>query len=521
MKEDRAITKPSVLLIKLPPWDINFPPLGIAYLSVYMEKKGIEAKVLDLNLEIYKNVDSSIREAWKNNNYFYWQTDKLANEFEGVVSWVVEKILSFNATVIGFSMTISSRKLFKIIIGRLKAKAPDKVIVLGGPFTAWKEFRNSLDEYKKFVDYFVIGDGELPLYQIMQHVGSGMGNGDIQLNGDFLKWRDDPSDISICIQGPKVLKLDEIPYPTYNGFDMDSYLDKGLISILGSRGCIRKCSFCNDTVMWGKPFRHRSPENIVEEMKYCISKYGTVIFKFDDLMLNGSLNFLSRLSELLIKEDLRARDDVYQHVEWHGQIAVRKDMDLPLFKKMRKSGFKVSNIGVESFSNNVLRLMNKGYTADDAVRFIAYQKEADIETQINIIVGFPGETEKDFKETLDYLHKASPVIDYVGSVSTCGVGPGSELHDNPEKFNIDIKDSFLWYSKDGENDIYVRMRRYKRLLDFLKKENIPILNVSQLASMELFIKEEKKKRGVLKNRRLSLWKNLFKRIKAKQEASRH
>jgi radical SAM superfamily enzyme YgiQ (UPF0313 family) len=483
-------SKANILLVKLPPWEVSFPPLGIAYLSAYLEKQGMEAKVLDLNLEIYKNASPEMREAWKNNDYFYWQTDKMKSEFEGTISWMVDEILRFDTAVIGFSLTVSSCKLFNEIIVRLKSKAPDKIILVGGPFTAWKEFRNSFNVNNSLIEYYVVGEGELPLYHIMRHINNGGKNNDISLPEGFFVWKDQPSDHAKCVQGPGISNLDEIPFPTYNGFDMDSYIDKRFISILGGRGCVRKCSFCNDTVMWGKPFRSRSPENVIEEMKYCVNKHNTQIFKFSDLMLNGSVNFVTRLSELLIRENLKAYwFNAYLSTEWHGQIAVRKDMGLLLFKKMRQSGFTVSNIGVESFSNKVLKLMNKGYTADEAVQFLRYQKDAGIEVQINTIVGFPGETEDDFKENMDYLGKAAPYIDYVASISTCGIGPGSELHANPEKFNIDIKDHFYWYSKDGKNDIYIRMERYKRLLDFFKRENIRTLGVSELGSMELLLNE--------------------------------
>ncbi|MCX5692598.1 MAG: radical SAM protein [Candidatus Omnitrophica bacterium] len=482
-------SKSSILLVKLPPWEVNFPPLGVAYLSAYLERHDMEVKVLDLNLEIYKNISPEIRDAWKNNDYFYWQTDKMRGEFENMISWIVDRILSFETKVVGFSMTISSCNLFKDIIVKLKNASPEKIVVVGGPFTAWKEFRGSLGINKNFVEYFVIGEGEVALHQILRHINRNGEHADIKLPEGFLVWKDDPSDYTVCVQGPAILKLDEIPFPTYNGFDIDSY-DRRFISILGSRGCVRRCSFCNDTVMWGKPFRLRSPENIVEEMKYCVNKYKTEVFKFCDLMLNGSIDFITRLSELLIKEDLRVYGPgSYPRVVWHGQVAVRKDMDFSLFKKMMESGFTVASVGVESFSNKVLRLMNKGYVADEAVQFLRYHKEAGIEVQINTIVGFPGETEDDLKETMDYIKKASPYIDYVASISTCGVGPGSDLYTDPEKFNIDIKDHFYWYTKDGKNDIYIRMQRYKRLLDFLKKENIRILGVSELDSMEQLLKE--------------------------------
>lgn len=486
--------KPDILLVKMPPWEINLPPLGIACLSSYLERQGVDVKILDLNIEIYKSLSSETRDAWKDNDFFYWQTDKMMKEFRDSISWIIEKILSFDTAVIGFSLTVSSCKLFNEVIAGLKDKAPDKIIVVGGPFTAWRDFRNGFDINKDLIDYFVIGEGELPLYQIMRHINSGGKNDDMPVFDGFSAWKDSPPDYTVCMQGPRIAGLDDIPFPTYSGFDMDSYTDKRFISILAGRGCIRSCSFCNDTVMWGKPFRIRSAENVIEEMKYCLDKYNTQIFKFSDLILNGSIAFVDRFSGMLIKEGLKSYQfNTYLDIEWHGQIAVRKGMDITLFRKMRKSGFKVANIGVESFSDNVLRLMNKGYNADDAVKFLRYQKESGIEVQINMIVGFPGETEDDFKENQDYLLKAAPYIDYVGSISTCGVSPGSELFRDPEKFNIDIKDHFYWHTKDGKNDIYIRMERYKRLLDFLKSKNIRTLGVSELDSMQQLLREREEK----------------------------
>ena len=112
--------KTNILLIKLPPWEANFPPQGIAYLSAYLEKEDIDVKILDLNLEVYKGVIPEIKEAWKNNDCFYWQTDKMMTEFERAISWMVNRILSFDTQVIGFSLTVSSCKLFNAIITSLK-----------------------------------------------------------------------------------------------------------------------------------------------------------------------------------------------------------------------------------------------------------------------------------------------------------------------------------------------------------------------------------------------------------------
>ncbi len=479
----------SITFVQLPPWDITMPPQGIACLAGVARAKGIKVKIIDFNIELYKVASPEMRKAWDDNDYFYWQTDKMKKDLKNRLPWMLGKILECDTEWVGFSLNVSSFPIFKDIAPELKKRAHDKRIVIGGPFTAWRKFRNNLNEIKNFIDYIVVGEGERAILGILSPDGV---NSVISTEGGFEAWKDNAGDYSVCVKGRGGNDPDDIPFPSYDGFDLESYKIHEHISLLGSRGCIRQCSFCSDSVMWGKPCRFRSTESVVNEIKNYIEKYHKCIFYFNDLMLNASTKFVEELSEALSSEDFRFFQYEKSVVsQWRGQIGVRKNIKPDLFKKMRESGFTVTCVGVESFSDNVLRLMNKGYTAQDAVDFLRKGKEAGVEMQINMIVGFPGETEGDFNANLKHLEKAAPYIDYVCSISTCGTPVGSLLETDPDKFDIDLSDNFMWKTRDGKNDIHVRVDRMKRLVQFLKDRKIPTMGVSETDSIESFIKEYK------------------------------
>ena len=102
----------------------------------------------------------------------------------------------------------------------------------------------------------------------------------------------------------------------------------------------------------------------------------------------GAISVLKELADYLINARL--------NVHWSVQGVVRPDMDLDFLRRLKKSGLDGITYGVESFSENVLKKMKKKYTFEDIKKVLKNTKKADINTYINLIVGFPNETEEDF-----------------------------------------------------------------------------------------------------------------------------
>src|SRR3989338_1549634 len=412
---------PQILLVEMPPWDPRTVPLGIAYLATYLKAKGIGAKVFDLNIHMYNLESDEKKKGWGNEDYHWWKSAKLSERYLLIFEQLSKEILSLNSKLIGFSTTLPSIPFLNNLLPHIKHNSPDTVVVVGGPGTFFLEARKEFD--KNLIDYFVIGDGEIALYELLSGLDDS-GKLSLSINSSCKAWKDNPSEKVTCISTPRIMDLDSVPFPTFEEFDLSLYTEGSnhidfTLPIIFSKGCNRRCTFCSDRVL-SYPYRCRKSGNVVKEMNAHLKQYGNIrCFRINDLSLNANLRFLNEVCELIIANHIQ--------VKWYGQAQVRPDMGVELLSKMKKSGCRQIDLGLESFSDHVLSMMRKGYTSAEAAQFLKATKEAGIENNILLIVGYPGETEEDFKFTLECIKQNAKYIDRIGSLNICGMPIGSEL----------------------------------------------------------------------------------------------
>ena len=460
---------PQILLVELPPWDPRTVPLGIAYLVTYLKSKGIGAKAFDLNIEMYNSLSDERKKGWGNEDFHWWQSGGLQERYMLMFDRFVDRILSFETRVIGFSATLPSIPFLDHLLKRLKNKSPDKIIIVGGPATFFRETRMT-DFDRDLVDYFVIGDGEIALSELLINLND---NGKLSLptRTQCKVWKDNLLERVICIQTPKIMDLDSIPPPTFEEFDLSLYIEGAknthfTLPIIFSKGCTRRCTFCSDRVL-SYPYRCRKAENVVKEISMHLKRYNNIYsFRLNDLSFNANLRFIDELCDRIIAEDIR--------VKWYGQAQVRPEMGIDLLSKMKRAGYRQFDLGLESLCDHVLSMMRKGYTSLEAIRFLKAAKEAGIETNILLIVGYPGETEEDFKINLENIKQNAKYIDRIGSLNICGMPVGSELRSHPGKHNFLFPPHSDWVTADYTNTYEVRKRRYNEVIRCCNELNIPV-----------------------------------------------
>jgi radical SAM superfamily enzyme YgiQ (UPF0313 family) len=261
-----------------------------------------------------------------------------------------------------------------------------------------------------------------------------------------------------CNDIEPIENLNSLPFADYSDFNLDEYTFREL-PISTSRGCINRCAFCSESGVW-KRFRSRSAENIFEEIRYQLAKYPYIrSFFFNDSLINGNIKVLNKLCELLIKERVR--------ILWGGQGMIREEMTKEFIAKMRKAGFSHVSYGLESASPRILKMMGKRFTPQLAEEVIRNTKRAGVHTYVNIIIGFPGETEEDRIMTADFLRRNKRFIDEI-FFHPLVVSRGSHLYQNRDTFGIDFENEFnpnTWYSTKEENTLQERLE----WLDFYKR----------------------------------------------------
>lgn len=463
-----------IVLINCPPWGVVMPPLGIAYLSAYLKSKDLPVDIFDLNLKLYEQADAA--------QQLFWQLDEInrikpVNIAENIFKAFENHIDRFIVTlseykIIGFSANNLISAIFVgFIAEKIKSKYQDKVIIIGGPgiFHSWD--RQAIT--KEYIDYFIIGEGEQALEKFLKEFSLNQSPDYLCSKVPGLLYAKESANIRYLPWQP-VKDLNSLAYPTFEEFDLTRYNKNSKyhpLPMLMSRGCINQCSYCIDWYICSG-FRMKKPEQIISEMKYLKQRYNITHIEFNDLLCNGNLHALDKLCGLLKQEAL--------NLTWISYAAIRKNMTQELLDDMKQAGCNSLCYGIESGSDKILAKMNKHYSSADAQAVIRKTFKAGIQVSLNIIVGFPGETEADFKQTIDFIQRNSQYIAQVTNVSSFVLMPGSDVGIYPRRFGVTFLDPLDPGKWTDENNLTQteRNQRVKHVCDALKELKIKNLIVN-------------------------------------------
>lgn len=457
----------------MPRLELRAPITAPAILKATVEAHGFKAYCYDLNLDLWLNVDTEQHgNVWFDTDLTFRYEDKFDDFWDEVIHehslrWI-EKIKSKNPKWIGMTIFSQRSKWITIRMCKLiREKFPNIKIVVGGPFAE----HTGPNVYKKgLADAYVVGEGEQAIVSILQ------GNFEVPgVNGYPPEQIDD---------------LDTIPIPDYSDFHIDKYpktwsdprikddnkMGTDFVYITGSRGCVRKCSFCDIQSVWPK-FRYRSGASIAKEMQVQNAAYGSRRFLFTDSLLNGSVKQLKDICTTLI--DYRDKG-MMKPVLWQGQFIARPQhqMDEETYALMAEAGLKFVSIGVESGSEKVRDDMKKMFN-DEAMDFTFRMcAKYGIEMAWLMMVGYPTEDEAEFQKTLDMLDKYNWINEgkLVRSVAlgpTLDIVPGSPLFWNQKELGITWDQNDHWVYKDNTRE--VRIRRWLRLKEKCLELGYPVV----------------------------------------------
>lgn len=446
-----------ICLVRCPCINLSYPPpIGLAYINSFLRRANHEVVVFDLNVELFHCIKEEGRKRWNvpDSPDLIKLSEEIISDYPGLVNEYVRKIVKTEATIIGFSVWDSNVSFSLKIAKEIKRLNRKIFIMFGGPecFPRWSG--NSLIK-EDCVDVVVYGDGEEIVKDIIDSLEY---KGEIGFHkGTIVKGA---SGIIDCGRRDPVRALDTLPFPDFDNFPLDKYLTKELF-IEFNRGCKRRCAYCS-AVGTLLQYRWRSASSIYEEIVYQVNKYPHIDkFHVASPALNSNLKQLSELCDLITENGLKIR--------WSGFAVIDKNMDLNLLKKMNRAGCFGLNFGIESGSQNTINKMYKDYKVEDAEQNMRDAYRLGIEVMVNFIVGFPGETEDDFRQTLDFISRNQRYISYVGSLRSCWVEPYAYMYDHPAEFGIitEITNSgpYLWSCR--ENNYEMRKLREAKLREFV------------------------------------------------------
>jgi radical SAM superfamily enzyme YgiQ (UPF0313 family) len=260
--------------------------------------------------------------------------------------------------------------------------------------------------------------------------------------------------------------------PNYDDIDWGRYksLDFKTIYITGSRGCVKRCTFCNVYEIWPE-YKFRSAESITNEIVYLTKKYHRRTFKFTDSLINGSMKAYRQLLLNLIEHKKE-----YPEFIWKSQWIIRSKTQSPEqdYELMSNSGCDDLEIGLESFSEDIRFHMGKKFTNEDMWWCLDMLKKYNIPATLLMITGYPIETEKHHKHTLKLIKK----LYQEGYVKNSSGKTMIFFSFTPMLLSNTIYDMYKneldyyhneieWKYKDNTRE--VRLRRYAEILNLISK----------------------------------------------------
>ncbi len=340
-----------------------FPPLGIAYLAGQLKQLGIPVTVADCTFETFDRA--------------------------------IVRIAESRPAIIGFSIMVTmSRNAFDLL-EELRKRLPETLFIAGGPLPSV----NPVMFGERF-DVVFCGecDGTFPRF-----CRDYLAAGGTPHNPKIL----DPADYpglyihngkrvisSPPVHNPSAV-LDNLPIPDRSGFDHRQYKaaieqNTGLVqtSLIVTRGCPFSCDFCSRPV-WGDLFRKPLIEKVFLEIEEIRSLGYQCLWIADDCFTLDT-DYLKAFCNEMIRRNVPVR--------W--TCLSRIDRLIPeLVGLMKNAGCIRVYLGLESGSDETLRLMNKQTTVEQGIHAVRLFSDAGIGTAGFFMVGYPGESVESIEKT--------------------------------------------------------------------------------------------------------------------------
>jgi anaerobic magnesium-protoporphyrin IX monomethyl ester cyclase len=283
----------------------------------------------------------------------------------------------------------------------------------------------------EYVDVIVKGEGEETTKELVEAIGRG-----IPLNGvKGITFRGGNEMIDTDPR-PFIKNIDDIPFPSRDLLPMSLYEFNGVgyTTMLTSRGCPFKCSFCSSSRLFGGYWRGRSPENVLREMKIIYDEYSVRNIEFLDDTFTLNQKRAEKICDGIIEQGW--------DISWGASSRV-DTLSRKLVEKMKKAGCWILFLGIESGSQRILDAMRKGITIEQAKKAVRMVKEAGIRVLGSFIIGFPQDTLETIRETIKFAKRLN--LDYA-QFSILTPYPGTPLFDYVKGSNMLLTEDWSRYT---------------------------------------------------------------------------
>jgi hypothetical protein len=430
---------------------LHGPPLGIQHLAWHLRAKGFTGGLLDSNIryarelcsdpwvdELLRGLDPRSAQHLQALGFARLPEEQRllhTRAFEGVYAdvlsgtgaagscaagadefphtatfhWTLSEILEASPTMVGFSILSYEQVPYSLALARAARERIDTTIVFGGSeITGWSDA--NLDELssRPEVDYLVVGDGEGALVEILE--GKARRRGSKILRGCSTPLRD------VAIEASFLL-------------DPSDYVSPYSYNVVESKGCYwNRCTHCDYIALHDKVDFGRDIGDLVSTLNRVHRDTG--IHRFH--LINETLA-PSRARRLA--EAIRSGGSA---IRWNSFVKIDRRFSPEVMAALLNGGCEFLVIGLESLSARALRILDKGYTPDEAVAWIRSAQASGIKLTLNFIVGIPGTSIDDEQETLERL-TAFPELAARAKVYRFVLSRLSAMGKQPEVYGLTVR----------------------------------------------------------------------------------
>lgn len=352
---------------------IKIFPIGLGYITTAMKNAGFKFDLLDVDL--YRYTDEQIQDYISKKKY----------------------------DVICFGCIVTGYKMVKHLAAMIKEVNPNTKILVGNT-VASSIYKTLLT--KTVIDVAMLSEGDETIVELLTAIEKGESLKNVQ--GIAYK---DGDEIIVTPEKPLIKDISSLPFIDFEIFEVEKYIehsklvvneplpfpreDTRALPVNTARGCIANCGFCYHIFKY-KPYRYRSAESIVSEIKELVDHYHLNYILFWDELTFFSKQHVLDFANKVLEENL--------HFYWTGQCRANlftDDKDLEIMQKMKESGCLGMTYSLESADEEILKAMNKKINIEQFAKQTELFHRAGIDVWTSLVIGYPQETPETIKKTFD------------------------------------------------------------------------------------------------------------------------
>jgi radical SAM superfamily enzyme YgiQ (UPF0313 family) len=361
----------------------RFPPLGVGYIAAGLQKAGHDVHLVDCTFLDKKEA--------------------------------LRKALAVKAEVVGIYCMVTLVDECFWFAQHLHPHS--RLLVVGGPLPTCDP-----EPFLEYFDVVVRGEGEQTMQELLSAYEEKSELADVA--GIVYRKKNDQliKDQVIYTTGREFAReLDRVPFPARELLPNDSYIRYGrkkygysITTVMSTRGCPFRCEFCSN-VVFGGSYRERSPQNVVDEIDEVLA------LGYDRISFADDVFTMKKERVIGVCREIKRRG-----LDFTWECLGRVDaLDYPTALEMKEAGCTRIFFGIESGDDQILKLMNKKITTEEAGQAVDAAHRAGLQVGAFFIICYPGDTDDTVLETLHFA--TSLPLDYLG-LSMPYPLPGTDLY---------------------------------------------------------------------------------------------